>query len=225
MPTARTADPHFPDEASFRSRAAVALLREPSVATAEAHVLHRFSPSDFDLDPDVFWEFARKRPLRSAAVLVPIVLRAELTLLLTARAEHLPSHAGQISFPGGKVEEGDSSPLDTALREAEEEIGLDRQYVGPLGYLDCYQTGTGYCITPVVAAVNPGFALILDPREVAEVFEVPLSFLLDAANHRLHTRILAGRERRFHAMPFGDRFIWGATAGIIKNMYARFTEA
>lgn len=218
------ADPRHLDEASFRLRATRALLREPVSGMPDPGHHTQQGPSDFDLDPDMFWEIAGRESLRPAAVLVPVMRRAELTVLLTARTENLPSHAGQISFPGGKVEAEDGSPLEAALREAEEEIGLLRRYVEPLGYLDCYRTGTGYSITPVVAAVDPAFTPRPDPHEVAEVFEVPLAFLLDAANHELHTRVLAGRHRRFHAMGFGGRFIWGATAGIIKNMHTRFAE-
>lgn len=218
------ADPRHLNEASFRLRAARGLLREPAEGIPDQGHQGWHGPSDFDLDPQMFWEIAGQDLLRPAAVLVPIMRHAELTVLLTTRTVHLPSHAGQISFPGGKVEPDDASPLDAALREAEEEIGLDRGHVEPLGYLDCYRTGTGYAITPVVAVVDPAFTPRPDLREVAEVFEVPLAFLLDAANHELHTRVLAGRARRFHAIGFGDRFIWGATAGIIKNLHARFAE-
>lgn len=212
------------DAAGFQRRAAHALLPAPGSHAPERDLLARYAPSDFDLDPDAFWEFAGRAP-RPAAVLVPVVSRGELMVVMTERAKHLPAHPGQISFPGGKAEARDGSPLETALREAEEEIGLDRRFAEPLGYLDCYLTGTGYCITPVVAAVDPRFTPVPDPREVASVFEVPLAFLLDAANHQLHSRVLAGRARRFHAMRFKNRFIWGATAGIIKNMHARFAEA
>lgn len=225
MEEVRTPDRHVHDAASFRRRAAEALLGAPCETAPGPETLSRYRASDFDLDPAAFWEFAGEGEPRAASVLVPIVERAELMVLMTLRTAHLPSHAGQISFPGGKAEAGDATPLDTALREAHEEIGLDRRFVEPLGFLDCYRTGTGYRITPAVAAVSPGFTLSPDPHEVAEVFEVPLAFLFDAANHQLHARVLAGRERRFHAIPFGERFIWGATAGIIKNMHARFLGA
>ncbi len=225
-------NPRRIDGASFRRRAGEALLREPpsrAVMTSDgpsdgaSDASPRHGPSDYDLDPEMFRELAAGARLRPAAVLVPVVLRAEPMVLFTVRSPDLPAHAGQISFPGGKVEERDGSPLETALREAEEEVGLDRRLAEPLGYLDCYRTGTGYEIFPVVAAVDPAFAARPDPREVAEAFEAPLAFLLDSANHRIHSRVLAGRARRFHAMPFGNRFIWGATAGIVKNMYARFS--
>lgn len=220
-----TSGPCWRGEAHFRARAASALMRDPAPFDIVAGSPDRFAPSDFDLDPEMFWELASRERPRPAAVLVPVARRAELSLILTARTHHLPSHAGQISFPGGKVDEDDGSPRETALREAEEEIGLDRRFVEPLGYLDCYRTGTGYCITPVVALVDPAATLAPNPHEVAEVFEVPLRFLFDAANHELHARVLSGRERRFHAMRFGAHFIWGATAGIIKNMHTRFTRA
>ena len=181
-------------------------------------------PSDFDLNPELFPELAT-HPLRPAAVLVPIVARASLTVLLTQRTDSLPSHAGQIAFPGGKMEAQDHDPIATALREAHEEIGLDPRFVEPLGYLDTYRTGTGYRIFPVVALVREGFALALDAREVADTFEVPLAFLMDEQNHATHTRPWRGAERRFYAMPFEQRYIWGATAGIMKNMHQRLFPA
>ena len=142
-------------------------------------------------------------------------------MLLTLRTDSLPSHAGQIAFPGGKMEPGETDPLTTALREAHEEIGLAAGFVEPLGYLDAYRTGTGFRIYPVVALVRDGFALTLDTSEVAEAFEVPLDFLMDEGNHRTHVRAWRGGERRFYAMPFEQRYIWGATAGIIRNMHQR----
>lgn len=160
--------------------------------------------------------------LRAAAVLFPIVERAAgRTVLLTRRTAHLNQHAGQISFPGGGVEEGDASPLETALRETEEEIGLARRHVEILGYLPEYRTGTGFSVIPVVALVRPPFFLNPDPFEVAEVFEVPLAFLLDPANHQRHSAHLRGALRHFFAMPWRDYFIWGATAGMIRSLTAR----
>lgn len=161
-------------------------------------------------------------PLTPAAVLFPIVLRDEgHTVLLTQRTAHLRDHAGQISFPGGRVEDEDPSPVATALRETEEEIGLSRAHVEILGYLPEYRTGTGFRVTPVVALVKPPFELALDAFEVAEAFEVPLSFLLDPANHQRHSLHYRGALRHFFAMPYGDYFIWGATAGMIRSLTAR----
>ena len=160
--------------------------------------------------------------LRPAAVLVPLVEReGGLTVLLTQRTNHLNHHAGQVSFPGGRVEEHDRGPVDTALRETEEEIGLRRDYVEVAGYLDGYETGTGFHITPVVGFVRSGFTLKLDAFEVAEAFEVPLEFIFDPANHQRHQRVHNGRERRYFAMPYGEFYIWGATAGMLMNLYRR----
>lgn len=161
-------------------------------------------------------------PLTPAAVLFPIVLReASPTVLLTQRTAHLKDHAGQISFPGGRVEPDDVSPVHTALRETEEEIGLPRQHVDVLGFLPEYRTGTGFRVTPVVALVRPPFELQLDPFEVAEAFEVPLGFLLDPANHQQHAMHYRGALRHYYAMPWGEYFIWGATAGMIRSLTQR----
>lgn len=158
-------------------------------------------------------------PLRPAAVLVPIVLRQSgPTVLLTRRTDHLHHHPGQVSFPGGRVEEQDLSPVETALRETEEEIRLSRQHIELLGCLPQYPTGTGFDVTPVVGLVRPPFELVPDEFEVAEIFEVPLSFLLDVNNHQLHRAEVRGRLREYYAMPYGDYFIWGATAGIIVSL-------
>ncbi len=171
---------------------------------------------DHTLNPDLFPD----APLVPAAVLVPIVEReAGLTVLFTLRAPHLLNHAGQISFPGGRMEPGDGTPRETALRETEEEIGLTRDRIEIIGQLEDYVTRTGFRITPIVAVVKPPFALRPDPVEVAEVFEVPLDFLLDSANHQRHTRLIGGRERAYYAMPYGEHYIWGATAGMLKCLY------
>lgn len=176
---------------------------------------------DHDADP-VMQKIAEVRPIRPAAVLVPIVDHPnEPTVLLTQRAQHLPQHPGQISFPGGKIDATDKSPLDSALREADEEIGLDRALVQPLGYLDLYMTTLGYRIVPVVARVEPGFDLTLNTGEVDAVFEVPLSFLMNLDNVERHSRDWNGMTRHFYAITFGERYIWGVTAGILRNMYDR----
>jgi 8-oxo-dGTP pyrophosphatase MutT (NUDIX family) len=162
------------------------------------------------------------QPLTPAAVLFPIVLRdSGQTVLLTQRTAHLRDHAGQISFPGGRVEADDLSPSHTALRETEEEIGLPRERIEILGFLPEYRTGTGFRVTPVVALVQPPFELQPDPFEVADVFEVPLSFLLDPANHQQHSLHYRGALRHYFAMPYGDYFIWGATAGMIRSLSER----
>ncbi|HSV30016.1 MAG TPA: CoA pyrophosphatase [Candidatus Omnitrophota bacterium] len=157
---------------------------------------------------------------RPAAVLVPLVERDHgLTVLLTQRTAHLAHHPGQISFPGGRLEDCDQGDaVACALRETEEEIGLSRGFVTIVGRLDQYVTGTGFSVTPVVGLVSPPFELTLDAFEVADVFEVPLDFLVDTGNHRLHRREVAGRARPFWAMTWEERLIWGATAGILVNL-------
>jgi len=159
---------------------------------------------------------------KPAAVLIPIIDRPEgASVLLTERAGSLRNHSGQIAFPGGRIDAGDDGPLSAALREAEEEIGLVRGLVRPLGYLDLYLTGSGYRIAPVVGLVTPGFPLSLNPAEVADTFECPLAFLMDPANHRVEEREWRGFRRRAFAMPWSDRNIWGVTAGIVRQLYDR----
>ncbi len=176
---------------------------------------------DHDLNPDLFDPNCK---LVAAAVLVPIVVRETgLTVLLTRRTEHLDVHAGQISFPGGRIEPGDGdlesgAPQAAALRETEEEIGLARRCVRIIGALDTYVTRTGFEITPVVGLVTPPITLNLDAFEVAEAFEVPLAFILAPENLQRHARDFEGKERHFYAFPYGDYFIWGATAGMLVNL-------
>src|SRR5215467_2473309 len=175
---------------------------------------------DHDADP-IMRKIAEVRPIRPAAVLVPIVDHPEPAVLLTQRAQHLPDHAGQVSFPGGKIDKADADPCASALREAEEEIGLSRAHVEPLGYLDLYMTTLGYRIVPVIARVKPGFALKLNTKEVDSTFEVPLAFLMDQANVQRHSRDWQGVTRHYYAITFGERYIWGVTAGILRNLHDR----
>lgn len=162
------------------------------------------------------------KPLTPASVLMPIVERPQgLTLLFTQRTVHLTDHGGQVSFPGGRADQDDESATHTALRETEEEIGLKRTHIEVIGTLPDYMTGTGYQVTPVVALVAPPFTLRAEPFEVAEIFEVPLAFLMNGLHHQRRTVDLpngAGR-RTFYAMPYERFFIWGATAGMLRNLF------
>lgn len=160
----------------------------------------------------------------AAAVLVPIVDHTDgLTVLLTERASHLKHHPGQISFPGGRIETHDDGPLQAALRETEEEIGLSREHIRFVGYLDPHLVLTGFWITPVVAFVQPGFELALDDREVASTFEVPLTHILDEANHLSRERVIGETPIRVHDIPYREHNIWGATAGILMALYRLIT--
>lgn len=175
---------------------------------------------DLDLNP-AMWERAGVTATKPAAVLIPIVDRSEPMVLLTLRTQELTNHAGQVAFPGGKIDPADASPVAAALREAKEEIGLAPTLVEPLGYLDLYLTFTGFRILPTVARVTPDFKLTLNPWEVTEAFEVPLAFLMTPANHQRQSRDWRGITREFYAMPFENRYIWGITAGILRNLYER----
>ena len=195
----------FADEAWLRQRFAEVRAVTP-IATGDGHL---WRPSE---------------ELRPAAVLVPFVRReAGLTILLTQRTDHLYDHAGQISFPGGRSEAHDESPAATALRETFEEIGLPHSHVEVLGLLPEYTTVTGYRVTPVAGLVSSPPTLSLDAFEVAEAFEVPLRFFLDPANHQRNTLQFQGRTRHYYAMPYEQRYIWGATAGMLMNLYAFLT--
>jgi len=181
--------------------------------------------SDRDLNPDWSADLA-PADMREAAVLVPIIERqSETTILFTKRTDHLSKHAGQIAFPGGRLDQTDPGPVEGALRETEEEVGIPSAHVDVVGFLDPYETGTGYRIQPVVGLVAPGFTVTINPYEVAEVFEVPFSFLMDQQNHRQHKVMWQGKHREYYAMPYDDYYIWGATAGMLKALYDRLSDA
>ncbi len=217
--------------------------RQVPVVTAEGDRLLRPAPADrltpaglraLFASPPAWTPELRREPLfadRSpahAAVLLPLVMREELTLLLTQRTEQLSTHAGQIALPGGKMDEGDADATAAALRESHEEIGLPPERVEIIGSLPEYITGTAFIVTPVVGLVHPDVRFQPNPHEVADVFEVPLSFLMNPAHHRRHRMQFQGHEREWYSMPFADgpqeRFIWGATAGMLRNLY-RFLTA
>jgi 8-oxo-dGTP pyrophosphatase MutT (NUDIX family) len=184
--------------------------------------LGRATPPAFAVYGDDRLESDLAAPPKPAAVLIPIVLREPLTVLFTKRTSHLKAHAGQVAFPGGRAEPGDASREFTALREAQEEIGLAPERVELIGRLPDYHTRTGYLVAPIVGLVETPLELVPDPNEVEDIFEVPLAFLLDPANHRRQTRVLQGRSVGYYEMPYssesGERYIWGATAGMIVNL-------
>lgn len=212
------------------------LARVPADRLTPGALRQRFLlPPVWEPEHSVEKKFGDRQPAL-AAVLVPLVMRDELTLLLTQRTIHLSTHSGQVAFPGGRTDDIDVDSIDTALREAHEEIGLERGHVEVLGTLPVYVTGTAYIVTPVVALVRPGFELWPNPAEVADIFEVPLSYLMDPANHRRHALEFDGVTRQWLSMPYLDgtsalggneaaeRYIWGATAGMLRNLY-RFLSA
>ena len=210
------------DSGEFFSRARARLDFEVPPGLTDAAVI----PPTGDAGNDRMLQIvAQERPIRPAAVLIPVVAHDEPTVLLTQRAAHLNDHAGQISFPGGKIDPTDASPRDAALREAWEEVGLDPDFIEPIGYLDLYATGFGFRILPTVARVRPGFELRINDNEVESAFEVPLAFLMDPANHQLHSKDFRGVARSYYAMPFAERYIWGATAGILRVLYERLYKS
>ena len=207
-------DDHLPAVAAgdLRAEALRRRFAAPPLWTPEIKTEHRYT----------------ERTPAHASVLIALVPRGEITVLLTQRTDHLTDHPGQISFPGGRVEPVDADAAATALREAHEEIGLGPSFVDVLGAMPTYTTGTGFIVTPIVALVRPGFALQADPFEVAEVFEVPLSFLMNPAHHRRHSIAVAGVQREFLSIPWDGQdeqgrprryFIWGATAAMLRNLY------
>ncbi len=197
----------------FRRRVHERLLPHPGAAVG-----------DHSLNPEIA-ELFHGVPHRPAAVLVPVVVREpQATVILTLRTDTLSSHPGQVAFPGGRIDPDDDGPVAAALREAEEEIGLDPAFVETLALGPDYLSGSGFHVAPVLALVRPGFALRPNPREVRDVFEVPLGFLMDAANHRKASRIWKGAIRHFFEMPYGERYIWGLTAGILRVLYERLYQ-
>ena len=214
--------PLRPAAQSFFERARARLTLE--VPPALTDPLAGGARGDLDLNPET-WQRAGVNATKPAAVLVPIIDRSEPTVLLTQRTAELTSHAGQVAFPGGKIDPTDESPVAAALREAREETGLAPGVIEPIGYLDLYLTFSGFRILPTVARVKPEFTLVLNPREVAETFEVPLAFLMAPGNHQRKTRDWNGFERDYYAIPFENRYIWGITAGILRNLYERVCAA
>jgi 8-oxo-dGTP pyrophosphatase MutT (NUDIX family) len=199
-----------------RARARLTLAVPPSLTDPMA----QGARGDLDLNPTM-WERAGVAATKPAAVLVPVIDREIPTVLFTIRTNDLASHAGQVAFPGGKIDPEDESPVAAALREAHEEVGLSPMLIEPIGYLDLYLTFSGFRILPTVARVQPDFTLALNPGEVTEAFEVPLDFLMTPENHHRRSREWKGIEREYYAVPFGERYIWGITAGIVRNMYDR----
>ena len=204
------------DEFFTRARARLSLDVPVALTDPAAHSRR----GDLDLDPSL-WAQVGVSATKPAAVLIPVIERSEPMVLLTQRTAELPSHPGQIAFPGGKIDREDATPLAAALRETEEEIGLDRHFIDPIGYLDLYLTFSGFRILPAVARVAPDYSLTLNAREVVEAFEVPLTFLMTPANHQFLTRDWKGIQRQYYAMPYQQRYIWGVTAGILRNLYER----
>jgi 8-oxo-dGTP pyrophosphatase MutT (NUDIX family) len=212
------APPVFFSGEDFRRRARARLPIEPPERALDPTVVPRRGDYQLNASPPDRETIVAARP---AAVLIPVIARADgATVLLTQRAAALRQHSGQVAFPGGKIEEGET-PLQAALRETQEEIGLGPELIEPVGWLEPYLTGTGFRILPAAAIVAPEFTLKINPVEVEDVFETPLSFLMNAGNHQRHWREWQGRRRHFYAMPFGDRYIWGATAGILRHLYER----
>ena len=213
----------FLTASEFFSRAQERFVFDIPVGLADPNVLPRHDAHD--TDPAVLAAIAAVRPIRPAAVLVPIIEHQDPSVLFTQRTSHLADHGGQISFPGGKIDAGDASPADAALREAEEEIALARSFVEPIGYLDIHITPFGHRIVPVLARVRPGFELRLNQNEVDTAFEVPLAFLMTPQNYKRESRNWNGLTIKYYAIPFASHNIWGATAGILRNLYERVYQA
>jgi 8-oxo-dGTP pyrophosphatase MutT (NUDIX family) len=203
----------------FFSRARQKLTFDVPAGFADPNVIPRHD--QHDADPTLIAAFAAVRPVRTAAVLVPIIERDEPTVLFTQRTVRLTDHGGQISFPGGHIDSSDPTPAAAALREAEEEIALSRHIVHLIGYLDVHLTPFGHRIMPVLARVQPGFVLRLNPDEVENAFEVPLAFLMLPQNYTNESRDWNGLTLSLHAIQFGEHNIWGATASILRNLHEK----
>jgi len=203
----------------FFSRAQERLTFDVPAALSNPDAMAR--PDTHNADPALLAAIAAVRPIKPAAVLVPVVQRDEPSVLFTERTAGLTAHGGEISFPGGKIDAGDASPVAAALREAEEEIALSRRFVSPIGYLDVYMTPFGHRIMPVLALVREGFSLRMNHSEVQDVFEVPLAFLMTPQNHKRESRDWNGITLTLYTIYFGNRKIWGTTAGILRNLYGR----
>lgn len=214
---------------NFDPRAIAVLGRDlhlPAVTPAQLQstALRQRFASPPDWSPEILGEPRfTLRPMVQASVLIAIIEREQPTVLLTQRTSHLSNHSGQIAFPGGKVDDTDADAVMAALREAQEEVGLSAEFIQVMGTLPIYTTGSAFIVTPVVALVKPGFTLEPNTGEVADVFEVPLDFLMNPAHHRRHSYTAEGMERQWYSMPYQDaqteRFIWGATAGMLRNFY------
>ena len=210
------------DAATLRALAKMRLAKDgPEGRTSSPEIAAR---GDHDLNPEMTSWLEPGMRYRGAAVLVPVIDRPQgLQVLFIQRTEGPDAHSGQIAFPGGKIERHDTGAVAAALRETHEETGLAHEFVEVLGFLDAYRTGTRFEISPVVGIVSEGFDLVPEPLEVADIFEVPLAFFMDPANHQTDSRIWRGKRRHFYAMPYQDRYIWGATAGILRNLFERLS--
>ena len=208
------------DDFFDRARARLKLEVPPALTDENAEGAR----GDLDLNPEM-WARAGVKATKPAAVLVAVIDRPEPTVLLTLRTAGLASHAGQVAFPGGKIDPTDESPVAAALREAREEIGLAPNLIAPIGYLDLYLTFSGFRILPTVARVKPDFTIKLNPPEVVETFEVPLAFVMTPDNYQRKTRDWNGLQRDYYAITFENHYIWGITAGILRNMYDRICAA
>ena len=205
----------------FEYRQKIAKAVSPELPSEQVLYSERGQGGDFQLNP-VLLELHKNRNLPLATVLIGVVEYEEAPrVILTRRSENLKKHSGQVAFPGGKVDDTDPSPLDAVLRETEEEIGLTSGYIDIAGYLQTFETGSGFLVLPVVGYVRPGFELKINPEEVADVFEVPLNFLMNRENHNIKQDVWNGQLRSYYSMSHEQHHIWGVTAGILRNLSER----